>query len=211
MKLKKITILIISLIILQLGRIAFKYLFFIFMQRTLLTDVIISMIYMLLIISIGLFIAKKEKIKIGFFPQKFNVKYKLLTFCVFLFFIITPVITNNYHLYYLMSLIYNAIITVVFEEMIFRGFVFNELEKMSNSLIAYIISSVLFGLWHIGYIDSVIWRTSLFNPDACIVTIMFWKTITGLVIGLILGFLRYKNKNMYLSMLVHTFINTIGS
>lgn len=44
-----------------------------------------------------------------------------------------------------------------------------------------------------------------------IVNIMFWKVITGMIIGIVLGFFRYRNKNVYSSMLVHTFINTFGS
>ncbi len=82
---------------------------------------------------------------------------------------------------------------------------------MKNDLIAYIVSTILFEVWHLGYIDTIIWRTSLFSPDANIANIMFWKIITGMIIGVILGFFRYKNKNVYSSMLVHTFINTFGS
>ncbi|MBS5737269.1 MAG: CPBP family intramembrane metalloprotease [Clostridiales bacterium] len=35
--------------------------------------------------------------------------------------------------------------------------------------------------------------------------------MTGIVIGIVLGFFRYKNKNVYSSILIHTFINTFGS
>ena len=128
-----------------------------------------------------------------------------------MFFIVTPIITKNYELYNILSLVYNAIITVIFEELIFRGLIFKEISSMKNDLIAYIVSTILFGIWHLGYIDTIIWRTSLFSPDANIANIMFWKVITGIIIGVILGFFRYKNKNVYSSMLVHTFINTFGS
>ena len=146
-----------------------------------------------------------------FSSKKFNMKYKLFTIFVLLFFIVTPIITKNYELYNILSLVYNAIITVIFEELIFRGLIFKEISSMKNDLIAYIVSTILFGIWHLGYIDTIIWRTSLFSPDANIANIMFWKVITGIIIGVILGFFRYKNKNVYSSMLVHTFINTFGS
>ena len=211
MKLKKAIFIILSLILLQVGRIIFKNLIFAFIDRTLLSDVIVSMIYMILIICISIVIIKKKKININIFPEKFNIKYKVFTILVLLFFIVTPIITMNYELYNILSLVYNAIITVIFEEIIFRGFIFKEISLMKNDLTAYIISTILFGVWHLGYIDTIIWRTSLFSLDANIANIMFWKVITGMIIGIVLGFFRYKNKNVYSSMLVHTFINTFGS
>lgn len=117
----------------------------------------------------------------------------------------------NCQLYNILSLIYNALITVIFEELIFRGLIFKEISLMKNDFMAYIISTILFGIWHLGYIDTIFWRISLFSPDSNIVNIMFWKVITGMIIGIVLGFFRYRNKNVYSSMLVHTFLNTLGS
>ena len=48
---------------------------------------------------------------------------------------------------------------------------------MKNDLIAYIVSTLLFGIWHFGYIDTIIWRTSLFYTNSDIVNIMFWKVL----------------------------------
>lgn len=211
MKFKKILFIILFLTLLQVGRIVFKNLVFDIFDRNLLSDVIVSMVYMIIVICISSIILRKKNINLNFFPKKFNMKYKLFTIFVLLFFIVTPIITKNYELYNILSLVYNAIITVIFEELIFRGLIFKEISSMKNDLIAYIVSTILFGIWHLGYIDTIIWRTSLFSPDANIPNIMFWKVITGIIIGVILGFFRYKNKNVYSSMLVHTFINTFGS
>lgn len=211
MKFKKILFIILFLTLLQVGRIVFKNLVFDIFDRNLLSDVIVSMVYMIIVICISSIILRKKNINLNFFPKKFNMKYKLFTIFVLLFFIVTPIITKNYELYNILSLVYNAIITVIFEELIFRGLIFKEISSMKNDLIAYIVSTILFGIWHLGYIDTIIWRTSLFSPDANIANIMFWKVITGIIIGAILGFFRYKNKNVYSSMLVHTFINTFGS
>lgn len=211
MKFKKILFIILFLTLLQVGRIVFKNLVFDIFDRNLLSDVIVSMVYMIIVICIAIIILRKKNINLNFFPKKFNMKYKLFTIFVLLFFIVTPIITKNYELYNILSLVYNAIITVIFEELIFRGLIFKEISSMKNDLIAYIVSTILFGIWHLGYIDTIIWRTSLFSPDANIPNIMFWKVITGIIIGVILGFFRYKNKNVYSSMLVHTFINTFGS
>ena len=211
MKFIKILFIILFLTLLQVGRIVFKNLVFDIFDRNLLSDVIVSMVYMIIVICISSIILRKKNINLNFFPKKFNMKYKLFTIFVLLFFIVTPIITKNYELYNILSLVYNAIITVIFEELIFRGLIFKEISSMKNDLIAYIVSTILFGIWHLGYIDTIIWRTSLFSPDANIANIMFWKVITGIIIGVILGFFRYKNKNVYSSMLFHTFINTFGS
>lgn len=211
MKAKKLGFIVFALTLLQLGRIAFKNLVFSFMARTLLSDVIVSIIYMSLIICIILVYVKKKRIDISIFPRKWNVKYTIFTLLVFAFLIVTPVITKSYQLYDILSLVYNAIVTVIFEELIFRGLVFKEISSMKNDLVAYIISTVLFGIWHLGYIDTILWRTSLVSPETNIANIMFWKIITGMIIGIVLGIFRYKNKNTFSSILVHTFINTFGS
>ncbi len=177
MKIGKIAFMILNLVLLQLGRIIFKYVIFIFIDRSLLSDVIVNMLYMGIIIGVFIAIIKKKKININIFPEKFNIKYKVFTIIVSLFFIITPIVTTNYQLYNILFLIYNAIITVIFEEFIFRGYIFKEISLMKNDLIAYIVSTLLFGIWHFGYIDTIIWRTSLFYTNSDIVNIMFWKVL----------------------------------
>lgn len=211
MKVKKILAIMGSLIFIQLIRILFKKFIFLFIDRTLLTDMIVNIVFLLLIISIFMVMMKKKSYSINVFPEKFNTKYKILTILLLIFFFITPIITNNYEVFNILSLIYNAILAVIFEEIIFRGFVWKELSNIKGEKFAYIFSSILFGLWHLGYIDTIIWRTSLFFPNSNIINIMFWKVITGMVLGIIFGFFRYKNKNIYSSMLVHTLINIIGS
>ena len=177
MKIGKIAFMILNLVLLQLGRIIFKYVIFIFIDRSLLSDVIVNMLYMGIIIGVFIAIIKKKKININIFPEKFNIKYKVFTIIVSLFFIITPIVTTNYQLYNILSLIYNAIIAVIFEEFIFRGYIFKEISLMKNDLITYIVSTLLFGIWHFGYIDTIIWRTSLFYTNSDIVNIMFWKVL----------------------------------
>ncbi|MBS5737268.1 MAG: CPBP family intramembrane metalloprotease [Clostridiales bacterium] len=177
MKIGKIAFMILNLVLLQLGRIIFKYVIFIFIDRSLLSDVIVNMLYMGIIIGVFIAIIKKKKMNINIFPEKFNIKYKVFTIIVSLFFIITPIVTTNYQLYNILSLIYNAIITVIFEEFIFRGYIFKEISLMKNDLITYIVSTLLFGIWHFGYIDTIIWRTSLFYTNSDIVNIMFWKVL----------------------------------
>lgn len=142
MKSKRIAFVILVPILLQLGRMIFKNIVFVFIDRTLLSDVIASIVYMSLIIC-GIIIAVKwKRIKIPFFPEKWTAMYKLFTVLVLVFFVVTPVVTKSYQLFSILSLIYNAIITVIFEELIFRGIIFQEISSMKNDFIAYISSTI---------------------------------------------------------------------
>lgn len=199
------------LFILQMLRILFKSVIFLFVERTLMTDVYVNCIYTALAILLSLYIFKSKNINIDFLPKDFNVKYKAATAALLIFMITTPVITKSISIYSIISLIYNALITIIYEEIIFRGYIYKKMQILRGSRFAYVYSSIFFGLWHLGYIDTILWRTSLFFTEADIPSIMFWKAVTGLIIGLILGFFRYKNNNVYSSVIVHSFINTFGS
>ena len=199
------------LFILQMLRILFKSIIFLFVERTLMTDVYVNCIYTALAILLSIYIFKSKNIKIDFLPEDFNIKYKAATAALLIFMITTPVITKSIALYSIISLVYNALLTVIYEEIIFRGYIYIKMQTLRSIRFAYVYSSIFFGLWHLGYIDTILWRTSLFFTEADIPSIMFWKAVTGLIIGLILGFFRYKNNNVYSSVIVHSFINTFGS
>lgn len=101
---------------------------------------------MLIIIFLIIILIKKKEIDLQILPKKFNNNYKLATAFVLIFLIIIPFITGNFKIYGLLSLFYNAIVTVIFEEVIFRGFIFKEISLLKNDLTAYFSSSILFGI-----------------------------------------------------------------
>lgn len=208
---KKIINIILCLIALQIGRFSFKTLAFLFLDKNFITDVIVSSIYMIIIIIFSIISIKKNELELNIFPKNLNWKYIVTLIILFAIIFTTPIITKNYSLYDILSLLYGAIITVIFEEIIFRGFVYKEISNIKNDLWAYIISTIIFGIWHLGYIDTVMWRVSMISPNANIMNIMFWKVITGISFGIVVGFFRYKNKNVYSSMIVHALLNTFGS
>ena len=208
---KKIINIILCLIALQIGRFSFKTLAFLFLDKNFITDVIVSSIYTIIIIIFSIISIKKNELELNIFPKNLNWKYIVTLIILFAIIFTTPIITKNYSLYDILSLLYGAIITVIFEEIIFRGFVYKEISNIKNDLWAYIISTIIFGIWHLGYIDTVMWRVSMISPNANIMNIMFWKVITGISFGIVVGFFRYKNKNVYSSMIVHALLNTFGS
>jgi len=99
--------------------------------------------------------------------------------------------------------LYISLMNSFLEEFFFRGFVFITLKKHTNKKFAYIYSSSLFAIYHIGML------LELFYP----------LTLALLLIGLIIGgcifnYLNEKNNNIYPSWFVHMFanfgINTVG-
>lgn len=87
----------------------------------------------------------------------------------------------------------------------------NELKNcFKNEFTIYIISTLLFALWHLGYADSIWFRMAVNGGSALFPVAIFWKAITGLCFGIVIGFVRYKLKNCYAAILVHSFMNNFG-
>lgn len=65
---------------------------------------------------------------------------------------------------------------------------------LTNEWIGYIGSTILFGFWHIGYMETVIWRVSLFFQEVKVLEIIVWTVITGILFSVVIVFFRYKNR-----------------
>lgn len=99
--------------------------------------------------------------------------------------------------------LYISFVNSLLEELFFRGFLFLNLKHSTGRGVAYLVSSLLFSLYHVAMM--VGW----FGP------LLFALILVGLVIGGgIFNFLNEKEQNIYPSWLVHMFanfaINTIG-
>lgn len=99
--------------------------------------------------------------------------------------------------------LYISFVNSLLEELFFRGFLFLNLKHGTGRGAAYLVSSLLFSLYHVAMM--VGW----FGP------LLFALILVGLVIGGgIFNFLNEKEQNIYPSWLVHMFanfaINTIG-
>ena len=142
-------------------------------------------------------------------PAKFTKLYGIATLVTAAICISTPFINADFTPYAILALLYGAVLTPLYEDVLFRGWIWEAVRERGDAA-AYRISTLLFAFWHLGYIDTILWRTSLFFEDANIPEIMFWKAIIGLVYGIILGAVRYRTRNVYSSMLLHCVMNTIG-
>lgn len=99
--------------------------------------------------------------------------------------------------------LYISLMNSFLEEFFFRGFGFITLKKYSSRGFAYIFSSALFAIYHVGML------VGMFNFAVLLLL------LAGLIIGGgIFSYLNEKNGNIYPSWFVHMFanfaINTVG-
>ena len=124
-------------------------------------------------------------------------------------FIILPIFLGAELDIILLSFIFGLIVPA-FEELLFRGYLWNNMQnslKCKHSrLITWITITILFGLWHIGYID-----VFLIHPkEFAVMPLLVGKIEVGLILGTIVGFIRLKTNKVYGSFLFHGFWNILA-
>lgn len=204
-KAKTIGCIVGMLIIIQIFLICIKQVIFIFVERTDYSDSIASMIAMIALSILFIIFAKKQKVSLSVFPKHFGKFYIIATCVAIILLVTTP---SNYlgEFEAIILLFYSSMVTPIFEELIFRGYIWNKLNTVfEKEWITYIVSTVLFALWHIGYIDAIAFRV-----ETGLAIAMFGKVITGLCFGVVLGAVRYKTKNSYSTILLHGVMNIFG-
>ena len=164
------------------------------------------MVSMLLIFAIFCWFWKARKTKLNLFPQKFGSIYIAATVAAVLFFAITLFWVKKFTLQNLLMVVYAGVVTPVFEELLFRGFIWNRcMVHIQKEWNVFLIVTALFGLWHIGYAVGIyLWQGG--NLLHCIIMKVMWGTMYGLVLGVI----RLRTKNCYLGILAHGILNVFG-
>lgn len=121
-------------------------------------------------------------------------------------FIFLPIILGAEFDVLIISLIF-GIVVPAFEELLFRGYLWNNVQnslKTKNSgIITWIIITLSFGLWHIGYMDVFLIHPKEFTLMPLIIS----KIMIGLLLGTIVGYIRLKTSKVYGSFLFHGFWN----
>ncbi|TYP76119.1 CPBP family intramembrane glutamic endopeptidase [Aquimarina intermedia] len=101
--------------------------------------------------------------------------------------------TNYYATYveynnpFLLAFVFIAILPAIFEEVAFRGFLFNQLERITSVRITILLTAFLFALVHFSFI-SILWIFPF---------------------GLLLGYLRHRYQSLWLGMIIHFVHNLI--
>ncbi len=197
-----------ALALIQLCRMGLRSFVFLFFERTIISDTLFSSIFMIVVTAVIIIVFHVRQISLSFFPKRFTLSYRLFTGIVALLFF-SGILFMAGDIELILFMFYGALITPLFEEILFRGALWQSL-NFKKEQTTYLVTTVLFGFWHLGYFDTVLWRTSLLFPTADIVHIMIGKVLIGLIIGLFVGALRYRNGNVYSSFLLHCLINTVG-
>lgn len=92
--------------------------------------------------------------------------------------------------------LYISFINSFLEEFFFRGYGFITLKKNTNRIFAYLFSSILFAIYHIGMLSVS------FHISALILLFGFL-----IIAGCLFNYLNEKNNNIYSSWFVHMFAN----
>lgn len=104
-----------------------------------------------------------------------------------------------------------GIIIPLFEELLFRGYIWGKISESEGMInphgLTLITVTMLFMVWHLGYIDVL-----MLHPLASgnLAMVMISKMGIGLVLGLIVGYLRLKTGKTYASIIFHGLWNVFA-
>lgn len=103
-----------------------------------------------------------------------------------------------------------GLIVPAFEEILFRGYLWNmaqdPVQTKKSGVITWIIITLIFAFWHLGYVDVFLIHPKEFQ----LMPILIGKIMVGLILGAIVGFIRLKTNKVYGSFLFHGLWNTFA-
>lgn len=203
---KTICFIIVWLLLIQMLFLGIKQIVFCFIDETLYTRSMTTMISMIMVFPFILLYCLRNKLTMSAFPTRFGASYIVITVTAVIFYTITLFFVNEFSIKSLLMLLYGSIITPVFEELLFRGLIWNKINGcFEKEYETFLIVTILFGLWHIGYAVGI-----YFWNDGNLLNCIIMKVMMGMVFGLITGALRYKTKSCCLGIIVHGILNAFG-
>ena len=199
MKKKVITEGILAIVIVQGLLILLEQLLSVFFPNTDFFERIITMISMIILTVVIILYARKKETTLSFFSQPFTKLSLIITIITIIFLVSTP---SNYTggCKAILLLIYGSIVTTIFEELLLRGYIWNRFKLIyTDERKVYIWNVLLFTVWHLGYMLPQLFAGNWFA--------VLTKLLAGLGYGIVLGFIRLKSNNCYLTTLVHGILN----
>jgi len=140
-KAKTIACIVVMLIIIHIFLISINQVIFIFVERTDYSDHVALMIAMISLSIFFIIFSRKQKISLSLFPKHFGKFYIIATWVAIILLVTTP---SNYSggFQAIILLFYSSMVTPIFEEVIFRGYVWNKLNVVfEKEWITYIVST----------------------------------------------------------------------
>lgn len=171
-----------------------------FFPHTRLYERIINMYIMVVLTVLIICYAKIRKQSLSFFPEKFYNRYIIVTGVAIVLFMVAP---SNFTqgLPSVIMTIYGSIVTPVYEELLFRGYIWNRFGKvMTNKAQIYVWNVALFTIWHFLYIVP-----NILSGNWHVLQLL--KLAAGIGYGTILGYIRLKTKNCWATILAHGIMN----
>lgn len=187
------------LLLLQGIKFILESLFSPILSGTRFAEKMLTMCVMLLLTGAVMLYAKLRKAKLSVLPKQFSKQHLLFTAVAAALYIAAP---SNYTVGFtaIMTLIYASIVTPIYEELLFRGFIWDRLDPLvKGKYTTCMLTSILFGVWHIGYMIPQLLDG---NPFA-----VLSKVAVGLGYGFVLGFVRLKTGTCYTAILLHGIMN----
>ncbi|HAU5072135.1 TPA: CPBP family intramembrane metalloprotease [Clostridioides difficile] len=133
-------------------------------------------------------------------------KCKLILFVVVLSLaIIATYCTKGYVFFNVTMMTLSVFIVPIFEELFFREYIWNYLSNFIKSKIKIIcITSILSGIYNIGYIDIIRNYIALYNNSSYTFEVIISKIIIGTVFGIVLGLVRYRFRDVRFCILLRS-------
>lgn len=144
---------------------------------------------------------RNRKITEAFKENKNNIlieKCKLILFIVVLSLaIISTYCTEGYVFFNVTMMILFIFIVPIFEELFFREYMWNYLSNFIKSKSKIIcITSILSGIYNIGYIDVIRNYITLYNNSSYTSDVIISKIMIGTVFGIVLGIVKSRFKDV---------------
>lgn len=216
---KRIGALIAILACFQFARWGLESLAFVVIPHTLLTNELVrTAVYLVLCAALVAWV-RRERLDDASLPllpphaRKLPYIVALVAFAVL--FAATPFITGQAtDPAAWAALVCGTLATPLFEELLFRGYAWGFLRMSGVGITgALVITAALFGLWHLGYADAIVWR--LAQPDVLagglgLAETLLLKVGFATAMGIVLGYARLRSGGCLAPMLVHGFWNLLA-
>ncbi|HHW32183.1 MAG TPA: CPBP family intramembrane metalloprotease [Clostridiaceae bacterium] len=100
-----------------------------------------------------------------------------------------------------MNIIYGSIVTPVYEELLFRGYIWNRFSKVMTSKLHICVWNIaLFTIWHFLYIVP-----NMISGNWDVLQLL--KLAAGIGYGTVLGLIRLRTENCWATILAHGIMN----
>ena len=198
-------------IVVQVVRIGIKYILSSQLNLSL-TNLIITSIISFIIISTFLVLVLKDNEKynpsnikiINMFNNQSQQIRKILLIIFIILLIMYPYFRYGYDFDSIFILILSLIIIPIFEELLFREYLWNYLNNyIKNTIITFISITIIYALFQVGYIDIIKQYLECTNTHNYIIDIVSENILRGLLMGILIGATKIKLKDTSICMLIH--------